>query len=92
MAKKAEMKTLTLEDTTFEIVDAKAREMLGNTSVAQQIEAATEHLVTNEQLTILEEKVTESTTNVEQMETDLKAYVDEQIKLVEPDHIDDGEI
>lgn len=30
--------------------------------------------------------------DTEQVEDNLKAYIDEQIKLVEPDNIDDGEI
>ena len=90
---KAEMKTLTLEDTTFEIVDEHARTLLGDTSVSEQIAAATKELVTTEQLTTLETKVEESTNgSIAQLETDLKTYVDEQIKLVEPDNIDDGEI
>lgn len=96
---KAKMKTLTLEDTTFEIVDEHARTLLGNTSVSEQITAATKELVTNDQLitvtetmTELKEKVTESTDNVVQLEQDLKTYVDEKIKTVESGNIDDGEI
>lgn len=30
--------------------------------------------------------------DTEQVEDNLKAYIDEQIKLIEPDNIDDGEI
>ena len=89
---RAEMKTLTLEDTTFEIVDAHARSLLGDTSVSEQITAATKELVTTEQLTTLETKVEESNGSIAQLETDLKTYVDEQIKLVESGDIDDGEI
>lgn len=96
---KAEMKTLTLEDTTFEIVDEYARTLLGETSVSEQITAATKELATTEQLTavaenmsVLENKVTESSDSVVQLEQDLKTYVDEQLKLVESGNIDDGEI
>lgn len=96
---KAEMKTLTLEETTFEIVDAKARDLLGNKSVEEQISQATLNMVTDAQLeavtatiTQLEKHVDEKVLNTEQLQTDLQTYVDEQIKLVKPDHIDDGEI
>lgn len=96
---KAEMKTLTLEDTTFEIVDEHARNLLGETSVSEQITQATKELATSEQLstvvenmTTLESKVTESNDSVARVEQELKTYVDEQIKLVENGSIDDGEI
>lgn len=96
---KAEMKTLTLEETTFEIVDAKARDLLGDKSVEEQISQATLNMVTGAQLeavtatiTQLEKHVDEKVLNTEQLQTDLQTYVDEQIKLVNPDHIDDGEI
>ena len=109
---RAGVKTLTLENTTFEIVDAKARELLGNVSVGEQISQATKSFVTEDRLeeveknmvteahlntvtsTIskLEQQVEEKVMDTEQLQTDLQTYVDEQIKLVKPDHIDDGEI
>jgi len=46
----------------------------------------------NESVTNLEDKANESQDSIEQTAVDLKQYVDEQIKLVEPDRIDDGEI
>ena len=91
----AEMKTLTIENTTFEIVDAQARERLDNLPEAEELTQVTEN-VTQMQTTVtemqtqIESKV--DTETVTQLETDLKTYVDEQIKTVTSDSIDDGVI
>lgn len=94
----AEMKTLTIEDTTFEIVDGYAREMLGemgDTPVSEQIAEVTTVVEQNTQVvqelqTQVESKVDQET--VTQLETDLKTYVDEQLKTVTSDSIDDGRL
>lgn len=94
----AEMKTLTIEDTTFEIVDALAREMLGDmgdTPVSEKIAEVTTVVEQNTQVvqelqTQVESKVDQET--VTQLETDLKTYVDEQLKTVTSDSIDDGRL
>lgn len=81
----AQMKTLTIEDVKFEIVDAAARELLGDTPVSEQIAEATANLATVEQITQvsqtivqMEEKVEQSTTN----NTEMQQIVEQNTQVV----------
>ena len=80
-----EMKTLTIEDTTFEIVDAHVRNLVGKETVAKQIEEATANLATVEQVNnvsqtiiMLEDKVTESTDST----TEIQQIVEQNTQVV----------